>query len=117
MKLDLLFAQSIEDERQRFEKYRQLILTIAEVLSLDVAVFRNAEVFERTLNLTTQDAIVYASVLSHLRSNQPTVSCFLNRNSKDFDIPEIRTELEELGCTMIPSFDDGLRFISGRLNN
>ncbi len=113
--LDLLFAQSIEDERKRFEYYRKRILDIALVLPLDSNVLNESENLEKSLNLSAQDAIVYVSVLSNLRTNQSEDSCFLNRNSKDFDIPDIRTELESYNCLMIPRFDDGLQFIEARV--
>lgn len=114
--LDLLFSQSIEDERKRFEHYRKRILNAATVLPLDSKVLLESEILERKVNLSAPDAVVYASVYSHLQSNKIEDSCFLNRNSKDFDIPEIRAELEKFGCTMIPRFDDGLRFITTRSN-
>jgi|SRR5580765_1946843 len=114
--LDLLFAQSIEEERKRFEKYRNKIVNIGNIISLDVSIFQASEKIESELKLSMQDAIVYASVLMNLQTEQPPISCFLNRNSKDFDIPEIRTQLEDLHCTMIPRFDDGVGFIASRLN-
>ncbi len=114
--LDLLFAQSIEEERKRFEKYLNKLVDIAYILPLDAPIFQASEKFERELKLSMQDALVYASVLTHLRADQTSTSCFLNRNSKDFDIPEIRTQLAGLNCTMIPRFDDGFRFVTSRLN-
>lgn len=115
--LDLLFAQSIEDERQRFEVYRKRILDAAVVLPLDLNILLEAEGLEKSLNLSAQDAIVYVSVLSNLRSNSSKDDCFLNRNSKDFDIPEIRSELGDYNCTMIPRFDDGFRFVETHVYN
>lgn len=112
--LDLIFAQSIEEERVRFEKYRSRILDVATVLPLDTNIFLTSQTYEAAKNLSVQDSIVYASVIGHLRSGSSISSCFLNRNSKDFDIPEIRTELEQLNCRMIPRFDDGLAYIESR---
>lgn len=110
-KLDILLTQSVEEERKRFENYRSRILSIAAIVTLDLQILSEAEKFELIYNLSFQDAIVLASVLSHLKLNSTTQSCFLNRNSKDFDIPQIRVELENLNCKMIPRFDDGYNFI------
>ena len=60
-------------------------------------------------------AVVYASVLSHLARSKPPQSCFLNRNARDFDQPDIVAELQRHGCTMIPSFDHGHRYLRSRI--
>jgi hypothetical protein len=66
---------------------------------------------EFNYDLSPQDALVYASVVSHLRSSKPQQACFLNRNFKDFDSPDIVDALGQLNCRMIPSFAKGLDFI------
>ena len=63
--------------------------------------------------MSAQDSIVLASVLSHL--GDTTESCFLNRNTKDFDRPDIREMLDEYGCKFFGRFDEGLRYIEARL--
>ncbi|MCB0190257.1 MAG: hypothetical protein KDE31_38555, partial [Caldilineaceae bacterium] len=55
--------------------------------------------------------IVYASVMQHLLQNSGSANCFLNRNSRDFDNPDIVEALNALNCKMIPRFDDGYRYI------
>ena len=60
-------------------------------------------------DLSPQDALV--SVLSHLTRSAPAESCFPNRNSKDFDDPDIVDELKRHSCTLIPRFDDGLEHV------
>jgi hypothetical protein len=68
-------------------------------------------------DLTPQDALVYASVLHHLRRYQPQQACFLNRNSKDFDSPDIVEELNQFNCRMIPRFDRGYSFLQSQLSS
>jgi hypothetical protein len=51
---------------------------------------------EARYGLSGQHAIVLASVRGHLEGNGPEESCFLSRNSKDFDDPDIRERLEAL---------------------
>lgn len=88
-----LLVQSSEEERQRFVQYRGRLLNSAEVIALSADILCEAGTYEAPYDLSPQDVLVYSSVISHLRQNQPQVSCFLNRNSKDFDNPDIVDEL------------------------
>jgi predicted nucleic acid-binding protein len=106
-----LITQSNEEEQSRFSSYRQRLLSTGEVIALNPNVLLQAASYETNYTLSPQDAIVYASVLEHLRLNQPQQSCFLNRNSKDFGNPDIVDELAQLNCRMIPRFDHGYQFI------
>jgi hypothetical protein len=72
---------------------------------------------ESDYDLRPQDALVYASVVSHLRSNLPSKSCFLNRNSKDFDSPDIVAALARYNCRIIPRFDSGYDFIRSQIRS
>lgn len=106
-----LLAQSIQEEQQRFVHYRARLLRSAEIMPLTVDVLQYAATCETPFGLSPQDAIVYASVVTHLREQTPPICCFLNKNSKDFDTPDIVDELAKYNCRMIPRFDDGLRFV------
>lgn len=110
-----LILQSNEEERQRFVQYRDRLLKIAEVVALTADILVEAANCEATYDLKPQDALVYASVVYHLQAGQPLRSCFLNRNSKDFDSPDIVDALNQFGCRMIPRFDDGHRFLQSQL--
>lgn len=112
----LLIKSNIE-EQQRFINYREQILNIGEIIPLTAEILAEAAAYEVPYNLGAQDALIYTSVISHLRQYQPQAACFLNRNSKDFDIPNIVDELQGLNCRMIPRFDHGYDFLqSGLLN-
>jgi hypothetical protein len=89
---------------------------IAEIIPLTIDILREAATHESPYDLTPQDALVYTSVIAHLRQKQPPVSRFLNRNSKDFDNPDIVDELDRHNCKMIPRFDHGYGFIQARLH-
>ncbi|MEA5582727.1 PIN domain-containing protein [Nodularia harveyana UHCC-0300] len=110
-----LLVQSSEEERQRFVAYRDRLLNSAEVISLSADILRGAAISEDPYDLSPQDALVYSSVISHLRENESQVSCFLNRNSKDFDNPDIVDQLNRFNCRMIPRFDNGYGFIKSQL--
>jgi hypothetical protein len=107
-------------ERAQFERegvrrtVSELIQT-AEIIPLDSGILRSAARIEIDYGLSGQDAIVLASVLSHLEITTPAESCFLNRNSKDFDDPDIRERLDELNCKFFPRFAPALAHISARL--
>ena len=111
-----LLVHGNEEEKQRFIRYRDRLLGIAETVPLTIDILREAATHESPYDLTPQDALVYTSVIAHLRQNQPSVSCFLNRNSKDFDNPDIVDELDRHNCKMIPRFDHGYGFIQARLH-
>jgi len=108
-------VQSNEEERQRFVQYRSRLIQIAEVVALTADILIEAASCETTYDLRPQDALVYASVTSHLRRYQLLQACFLNRNSKDFDSPDIVDELNQLNCRMIPRFDHGYSFLQSQL--
>ncbi|WP_341531470.1 PIN domain-containing protein (plasmid) [Nostoc sp. UHCC 0302] len=110
-----LMVQSNEEERQRFIYYREQLFNIAEVIALTSEILIQAASCESTYDLSPQDAIVYASVMNHLRQYKPQLGCFLNRNSKDFDSPDIVEQLNQLKCRMIPRFDHGYNFIQSQL--
>jgi predicted nucleic acid-binding protein len=112
-----LLIQSNEEEVQRFLQFRDRFIGIAEIVPLDANILKVASSYEVPYGLRPQDAIVYTSVISHLQRNTPSVGCFLNRNSKDFDNPDIVDELATFNCTMIPRFDHGLGFIQARVQS
>ncbi len=86
-----------------------------EVIPLDAAVLGSAAKMEIAYGLSGRDAIVLASVLAHLHTTVPAESCFVNRNTKDFDDPDIRERLEALHCKFFPKFAPALAYILTRL--
>jgi predicted nucleic acid-binding protein len=112
-----LMIQSNEEERHRFTQCRDRLLKVGEIIALNTIILREAASYETNYDLTPQDALVYASVITHLHHDSPEQACFLNRNSKDFDSPDIIDELRKLGCRMIPRFDRGYSFIQSQLSS
>jgi predicted nucleic acid-binding protein len=106
-----LMVQSNEEERHRFIQCRERLLKIGEIVPLTADILNVAASYETKYDLTPQDALVYASVIAHLRRYQPQQACFLNRNSKDFDSPDIVDELNQFNCRMIARFDRGYGFL------
>lgn len=110
-----LIIQSNQKEKALFQQYLIKLLTTTRVLPLTADILHHALEFEKAYDLSSQDAIVYASVFQHIRQKTSLDNCFLNRNSKDFDNPDIVAELNQYNCKMIPRFDDGFAFIQKRL--
>ena len=109
-------VRSSDDEINRMTNVRTRLLEIAEIISLDHIVLEAVAQHQLNYDLFPQDAIVYASVLAHLAQYKPGRSCFLNKNSKDFDDPDIRQVLEQYNCTMLPRFDHGYQFLVNQLH-
>ena len=110
-----LLVQSTEEEKERFIKLRARFLNAAEIIPLTIEILREAASFESPYDLDPQDALVFASVISHLQKNSSVMSCFLNKNIKDFDTPDIEEALKKNNCKMLPKFDSGHDFIRSKL--
>lgn len=115
-----LLVQSNEEDKQRFARLRDRRAQVAEIIPLTLDILREGATYEAPYDLTPQDALVYASVISHLHQHTAPIkhtapiSCFLNRNTKDFDNPDIVDELSKHNCRMIPRFDHGYSFIQAQ---
>ena len=106
---------SAEFEREGLRRAVSQLLQTAQIIPLDAAILNSAAPIEIAYGLSGQDAIVLASVLQHLEANAPEESCFLNRNSRDFDDPDILERLDALRCRFFPRFTPALGWISSRL--
>lgn len=106
---------SAEFEREGVRRAVSELLECAEVIPLDADTVRSAAEMGTCHGLSGQDSIVLASVLAHLAATEPTESCFLNRNAKDFDDPDIRDRLEMLNCRFFAKFTPALSYILTRL--
>jgi predicted nucleic acid-binding protein len=113
--LTALLIRSAEGERAGLERAVEGILRTAEVIPLDSNMFYRAAGIRVAFDMSIQDATVLASVVHHLNETKPAESCFLNRNTRDFDDPNVRELLEEFGCKFFGRFDNGLQFIEAQL--
>jgi predicted nucleic acid-binding protein len=106
-----LLVRSAEEEHSGLRDAMREILKSAELIPLDAGVIQEAALLEDSLQRSPQDAIVLASVLRHLGAGHSEESCFLNRNIKDFDSPDVVERLRTLRCRLIPRFDHGLAYV------
>jgi hypothetical protein len=113
--LALVLAACAEFEREGLRDTVSELLRTADVIALDSAILSSAAETQEKYGMSGQDAIVLASVLAHLNLHNPPESCFLNRNSKDFDNPDVREILEARGCKFFAKFEDGLQYVVSQI--
>jgi predicted nucleic acid-binding protein len=106
---------SAQFEREGVRRAISELTKAADVIPLDAAMIRAAAEAEISYGLSGLDAVVLASVLSHLEENRPAESCFLNLNAKDFDDPDIQDRLDAYNCRFFPKFTPALEFVLARL--
>jgi predicted nucleic acid-binding protein len=114
--LTTLLIDSADEEAKRLEEVRSRLLQVAEVIPLEASLLIAATQYQRRHGLSPQDALVYAGILLHLKQRQAPQSCFLNRNAKDFDDPDLVEELDVYNCKLLPQFDVGYQFVLSRLS-
>lgn len=110
-----LLIKSEESERAGLDRAMERILKAAGVIPLDSDVFYRAAGIQAALDMSMQDSIVLACVLGHLAETKPPDSSFLNRNTRDFDDPNVRDMLDEFGCRFFGRFDHALGYIEAHL--
>jgi len=108
-----LLIQSAEEEARRMEAVRKHVLDVAHVIPLDRNVLSLATEYQVRHGLSPQDALVYASVITHLQNYLPAVSCFISTNVRDFGDPDIGRELEQFNCRMFSRFEAGCGYLRG----
>jgi hypothetical protein len=113
--LPAILIERAQFEREGMRRTLTQLISTAEIIPLGSETLNSAMQMEDEYALSGQDAIVLASVLGHLEATGPGESYFLNRNSKDFDDPDIRERLEALNCHFFAQFAPALARISARL--
>lgn len=111
-----LLLESTDHESERLVTVQSRLLSFAEVIALDAPILARWPRYQVQYELSPQDSIVCGSVLSHLSRSSPAKSCFLNRNSYDFEDPSIFEALNEFNCKLLPRFDSGYDYIRASLD-
>ena len=110
-----LLINSLEDDKRRLDTMLMRILEITEIIPLNKDIVANTINYRETFGLGCQDSLVFSSIISHLDRGAEENSCFLNRNSKDFDDSDIVETLENKNRKMLFSFEKGFHYLSGLL--
>jgi predicted nucleic acid-binding protein len=91
------------------------LLEVGECINVDVASFRNALIYQKSLYLSPQDSIIYATMIADLKKQpEEEKKCFLSRDKKAFDNDDdrsIKGELNVYNCRYIGSLVQRLAFI------
>jgi len=111
-----LLLKSIEEEKRRLDEALARVLSIAQVIPIDLDTIRAALTFQNSRNLSAQDSIVYASILTHLAGAGPGPHCFITKNSRDFVNPDIKNDLMIYKCRLLTAFSNGLGYIRSGLS-
>ena len=107
-----ILERSGNEDKRRLDLTVGRILDCAAIIPLQGEILKGAVQFQRSLDLSPQDSVVYASVIAHLSAASPGPKCFLNRDRKDFSMPDIKEGLQRYECRLIAKFSDGLRYIN-----
>lgn len=108
-------VNSGKEEKQRFQIVVEKLLVVSKVVPLTVEILTAAMGYQSELDFTPQDAIVYASVIEDLNQSDEQRRCFINRNSKDFDNPDIEEALTRYNCRILFNFDAGFSYIKNQI--
>ena len=108
--LTTLLIDSADDEAKRFDATRSRLLKISEIIPLTAQVLGEVTRNQKIHDLSPQDALVYTSILQHLKQGVSAQGCFLNKD-RDFNDPDIVEELSTYNCKLLPRFDSGYQFI------
>lgn len=109
-----LLYRSGEEEKQRLDGTLERILQTVEVIPIGLSIIRDAIKFQKSLDLSPQDSIVYASILNHLTRASKGLRCFITKD-KDFAHPDIENELTAHHCKLLTKFADGLGYVRSSL--
>lgn len=111
-----LLLRSTEEEKARLDTTVEELLRVAEIIPLTSEVLASALGYQTQHDLSPPDAIVYAAVRSDLGDGWRDESCFLNRNVKDFDDPDIHAALAARRCRLLLTFQSGLAYLKSWLD-
>jgi predicted nucleic acid-binding protein len=103
-----------DEARDRLEATIQAIEEHGITIPLSGEVIRVARLHELTYSLSSQDALVLASVRSHAEKSDER-KCFISQDFKAFDNPAVSEELSGVGCKFISNFTDAVGYIKSSL--
>jgi len=108
-----LLLSAEQEAANRFLAVRTKLLAVARVIAIDGATLRDASTLATQFDLALPDAIMLASVLTDAAQQAPSI--FVNRNTKDFDDPDLKARLKQVGCDLVWKFEDGLARVKSAL--
>jgi len=114
--LTAILSESASDEKARLDAVLLRLTNISRMIPLDNDVLRVSIDYQGQFALGAQDAIVFASVISHLESLDPTEEKLLvTKNRNDFLNPDISDLLSSHNCKLLFRFTDAIGYIQSVL--
>ncbi|MEX2154724.1 MAG: PIN domain-containing protein [Gemmatimonadaceae bacterium] len=110
-----LIAASLDEEKERLDETMRRVLRCAYSIPVTPNVFDAAVELQKGAIDSAQDAIIFASVVTHLDESRPAESVFLNKNAGDFADPVVQDALERRNCKLLAKFPDGLGYLLKRM--
>jgi predicted nucleic acid-binding protein len=102
---------------KRLLEVRTTLLRVARVSTIDGRVLDDAlKLAADVKQLELPDAVMLAAVLVDA-AERPSQSVFLNRNTRDFNDPDIKARLRQVSCELIGGFHGGLARVKHILAN
>lgn len=110
--LTAILSESASDEKARLDAALLRLTNISTMIPLDNDVLRVSIAYQGQFALWAQDAIVFASVISHLQAVDPAQEkLFVTKNRNDFLNPDISDLLSSQRCKLLFRFTDALGYI------
>jgi predicted nucleic acid-binding protein len=102
-----------QQDRVRLEAAIVSVTTVGTVTPPDPAALARAYLIEQRVDLSPQDAVIYASVLQHIEGRAVDEKVFVTTNKDDFSVVE--NELAGLGCKLLFAFDAAEGYVRSRI--
>lgn len=99
-----LLVLSASEERDRLSDTVGNLLKVARVVDLSASVIALGKLTELTHGLSSQDSLVYASIISDLQSRDAGDCCFVTTNVHDFGDPDIQADFAKYKCKVLYKF-------------
>jgi len=105
-----------EEEQNRLNNVVSKLANQTRIISLTEDNVKAAIKFQADLGLSPQDAFVFSSVVSDLKSQAAGPKCFVTQNKKDFANPDVEVILNSHECKLFVKFEPVLRYVKHTLN-
>jgi len=104
---------SAQQDRSRLESAVETLGSTGVVMPTPLSTLARAADIEHDLGLSPQDALIYASVVEHIHSQNPSsIKLFVTQNKRDFLIVE--DELAALNCKVLFTFDSAEGYVRSK---
>ncbi|HJQ70583.1 MAG TPA: PIN domain-containing protein [Blastocatellia bacterium] len=114
--LTAILSESASDEKARLDAVVLRLTNLSRMIPLDNDVLRISIGYQGQFALGIQDAIVFASVVSHLQSLDLTEEkLFVTKNRNDFLNPDISDVLSSHNCKLFFRFMQAIGYIESVL--